>query len=327
MRYDQLMAMEWDGQYHALQWMFLFFSYSILGWCWEPFYQSVLERKLVNRGFLYGPCIPLYGAGATLCLMATMPFKSRWWMVMLIGMVVATVLEEVTGRVMESLFDVRYWSYENYPGNIDNFICIPATLLWGGFALLAMYVLNVPFERLLYHLPVSYVGAFVAVVSLLFVIDITVSVRDALDFKEILFRMANTKKRLGYMRKRLDVMIAFYDRDHKYMAKIRMGITSPIITLKDALRSVKERLEVLNEIRLEKQERQEMLEEPLKELDDLKQAYMEEEVTVKHYSDRIKRYLNRLLHSHPRAYVKKVGGYVKEKAVSFKQYISGREKE
>ncbi len=43
-----------------------FIIYSFLGWIYETFYCTVHEKAWENRGFLYGPCIPLYGVGATL---------------------------------------------------------------------------------------------------------------------------------------------------------------------------------------------------------------------------------------------------------------------
>ena len=43
---------------------FLYFIvYSILGWCMETVYCSILERRFVPRGFLYGPMCPIYGVG------------------------------------------------------------------------------------------------------------------------------------------------------------------------------------------------------------------------------------------------------------------------
>ena len=50
---------------YAVTDLFLYFIfYSFLGWVMETCYCSICERRLVPRGFLYGPICPIYGAGA-----------------------------------------------------------------------------------------------------------------------------------------------------------------------------------------------------------------------------------------------------------------------
>ena len=51
-------------QYSVDQWILLFFLYSFAGYLWEVAYVSLRSRKLVNRGFLFGPILPIYGFGA-----------------------------------------------------------------------------------------------------------------------------------------------------------------------------------------------------------------------------------------------------------------------
>ena len=55
--------------YTPLQWLLIFFVYSVLGWVWESCYVSVKSKRWVNRGFLYGPLCPIYGSGAVLILL------------------------------------------------------------------------------------------------------------------------------------------------------------------------------------------------------------------------------------------------------------------
>lgn len=49
----------------------IFFIYSIGGWFMESIRGWIITKKFVNRGFLIGPCLPVYGWGLvllTLCL-------------------------------------------------------------------------------------------------------------------------------------------------------------------------------------------------------------------------------------------------------------------
>ena len=50
--------------YSAAQWLLVFYLYCMLGWCFESTVVSVGQRRLVNRGFLRGPMLPIYGFGA-----------------------------------------------------------------------------------------------------------------------------------------------------------------------------------------------------------------------------------------------------------------------
>ena len=87
--------------YFASQWILFFFLYSFMGWVWESCYVSLKERRLVNRGFMHGPFLPLYGSGAVIVLFCTMTVQDHVVLVFLLGMAGATALEFVTGVVME----------------------------------------------------------------------------------------------------------------------------------------------------------------------------------------------------------------------------------
>ena len=54
--------------YTWIQWLFFFFFYSFFGWCFESTYVSLHEKRFVNRGFIRGPFLPLYGTGALMML-------------------------------------------------------------------------------------------------------------------------------------------------------------------------------------------------------------------------------------------------------------------
>ena len=113
------------------QWVLLFFLYSVLGWVWESCYVSLKSRQWVNRGFLHGPWLPIYGSGAIVILLLTLPARGRPARIFLLGMVGATVLEYVTGAVMERLFHMRYWDYADKPLNVNGHICLPVSICWG----------------------------------------------------------------------------------------------------------------------------------------------------------------------------------------------------
>lgn len=119
-----------------------FFFYSFVGWIWESSYVSILTKRLTNRGFLTGPMLPIYGIGAVVMLCATYPVQSSDVGIFLLGLIAATMLEYVTGVVMEALFQVRYWDYSDKKFNIQGHICLSSSLAWGVFTLLLIRVVH-----------------------------------------------------------------------------------------------------------------------------------------------------------------------------------------
>ena len=78
--------------YTTGQWVLLFFFYCFCGWVWESCYVSACKRQWVNRGFLHGPLLPIYGSGAIIILFVTLPVEQDLRLVFLLGMIAATVL-------------------------------------------------------------------------------------------------------------------------------------------------------------------------------------------------------------------------------------------
>ena len=135
-------------EYTLSQWLLFFYIYCFFGWVWESTYVSVCQRKLVNRGFLKGPWLPIYGSGAICILVVTIPVRGNIPAMCIVGMVSAAVLEYVTGYVMERLFRVRYWDYTGKFLNINGYICLASVLCWGVMTILVVDVIHVRIEQM-----------------------------------------------------------------------------------------------------------------------------------------------------------------------------------
>ena len=125
--------------YTWIQWLFFFFFYSFFGWCFESTYVSLHEKRFVNRGFIRGPFLPLYGTGALMMLIVSMPFQDNLILTYVAGCVGATVLEYITGVLMETLFKVRYWDYSDKKFNINGYICLGSSIAWGFLTIFAYH--------------------------------------------------------------------------------------------------------------------------------------------------------------------------------------------
>ena len=199
--------------YSLSQWLFFFYFYCFFGWCFESTYVSVCERRLVNRGFLRGPFLPLYGSGAIMMLVVSSPFQDSLPLVFLVGCVGSTVLEYVTGVVMEALFKVRYWDYSHKKFNFKGYICLESTIAWGFLTIVMTEWLHKPVEYFVLGIPEAVLSAVVTVFTVLLSADFALSFKAALDLRDVLVKMEDTKKELMRIRKRLDVIIAVAGED------------------------------------------------------------------------------------------------------------------
>lgn len=80
--------------YTVDQWVLLFFFYCLCGWTWESCYVSFCQFHWVNRGFLQGSLLPVYGSGSIIILLFTLPMKNNLWLVFLLGMLAATAYRQ-----------------------------------------------------------------------------------------------------------------------------------------------------------------------------------------------------------------------------------------
>ncbi len=124
-----------------------FLIYSFAGWIFESIYCTVNAGKWSNRGFLYGPVCPIYGAGGvliTIVMNFVTPYLSGgvsvWWQVFLISFFGSAVLEYSVSLLLEKLFHAYWWDYSNLPLNLNGRICLPAATLFGLGGLFIIYV-------------------------------------------------------------------------------------------------------------------------------------------------------------------------------------------
>lgn len=158
--------------YYIINW---FFIYSFLGWVWESCYVSVKSKKLVNRGFINGPFCTIYGFGAVSVYLILKDFDQNLLVLYIGGVLVATVLEYITGWLMETIFHTRWWDYSKKKCNLHGYICLGSSLAWGVFTVLLFEVFH-PFVEWLTNLyPVSIGKIAVSVVAVLYSADFVAS--------------------------------------------------------------------------------------------------------------------------------------------------------
>lgn len=161
----------------------------MIGWVWESIYESILNKKILNRGFLNGPYIPIYGFGGTAILVFLQRFQApilsgRTAAIFLIGAVGASTLEYLTSYVLEKCLNARWWDYSNYPLNVNGRICLIATVFWGVVAVVAIDLLNPWLLKTYAKFSHDSVLIFVSVMSTLILVDLGITINSLLDLRK-----------------------------------------------------------------------------------------------------------------------------------------------
>ncbi|MDY3919497.1 MAG: hypothetical protein SOZ59_10945 [Candidatus Limivivens sp.] len=212
-------------RYSFVQWILFFYFYCFCGWIWESCYVSVLKKHWVNRGFLHGPLLPIYGFGAVCVLWVTIPARESIPLVFLLGMTGATILEYLTGELMERLFNVRYWDYSNHRFNVKGHICLACSIGWGFFSVALIEVIHAPVERLILRIPAAWAAVAAVLITAGFAADTVVSVREALDLKELLKKVTQNSQEFQRIQKRVDVLIAVVEDDkEKFRERLEQNL-------------------------------------------------------------------------------------------------------
>lgn len=224
-------------------WLFFFYFYCFLGWVWETCYVSVLKAKWVNRGFMRGPFLPIYGSGAVVVLIFTLPFRTNAGLVFLVGMMSATLLEYFTGVAMEKMFHVRYWDYSSQRWNLNGHICVTSSLAWGAFSMILTLYGHTPVERFALRMNGNLLEVIVFVLTVYISIDMAESVREAFNLKEVLLSLEESSEEFRRIQKRFEIASAFYGGELKERSEAGLR------KINSALESGKEMYDKLGESR------------------------------------------------------------------------------
>jgi uncharacterized membrane protein len=161
--------------------LFLVFSlYSFFGWLCESVYCSLSSGKFINRGFLTGPFCPVYGAGGILVVSVLSPFHSRPVFLFFMAVLLTSLLEYLTGIVLEMLFHAKYWDYSGNRFNFQGRVCLKNSLLFGLMSVLTVLFLNPAAQRLLARIPGAALPFLTGALILYFTADTAVTVSETL---------------------------------------------------------------------------------------------------------------------------------------------------
>ena len=154
-----------------------FFIYSFIGWIIEVTLFLFETKEFVNRGFLNLPILPIYGFGAVLISLVYKDDDHHWFMIALIGGLLASSLELITSYALESVFNTRLWDYSAIKFNFQGRISLLSTILFMFGAVLIVKVINPVIEKKLRRLKYNVrLEVVLIVLSILTLVDCITSI-------------------------------------------------------------------------------------------------------------------------------------------------------
>ena len=230
--------------YAWYHWLTFFYIYCFFGWIFESTYVSLKQHHFVNRGFLRLPMLPLYGTGAVMMLWVSLPVKDNLLLVYCSGVVAATLLEYVTGYIMERLFKVRYWDYSSQKFNLHGYICLTSSIAWGFLTIFMTEIIHRPIERFVLNLPPSLEWCLLGIVSGCFVMDTIQSTREALSLAKTLESVSKLRADLEEMQVQLALLKAETEQNiENAKEELRAAVAENVEAHKEMVSARREALE------------------------------------------------------------------------------------
>ncbi len=140
-------------KYTIFEMILLFYVHSFFGWCLESAFATIQKKQFRNRGFITGPFCFIYGFTGFLLTFFFQELRMYPGYLFLQCTIVATAVEWFTGKTLEKLNHKKWWDYSDHKFNLDGYICLTYSLLWGTLGFLAVAVVNDFLIGFFEHLP------------------------------------------------------------------------------------------------------------------------------------------------------------------------------
>ena len=109
----------------------IYLVYSFLGWVGETVVATMKGRQFTNRGMASGPFCFVYGTAGVLLAVGLADLRTNWLALFAGSFLIATVVEWVTAKFLERVHHRRWWDYSGKKFNLDGYVCLQYSVLWG----------------------------------------------------------------------------------------------------------------------------------------------------------------------------------------------------
>ena len=167
---------------YELVWIFII--YAFIGWCTEVSYAALDRGIFVNRGFLNGPYCPIYGCGVVIVVAVLTPLKDNLLILFIGSFLLTSILEYITGYLLEKVFHNQWWDYSDKPFNIHGYVCLKFSIYWGLACTFIMDVLHPIIYKGITLMPHIVGMILICIIMTVFFVDCGITVATILKFNK-----------------------------------------------------------------------------------------------------------------------------------------------
>lgn len=154
----------------------MFFAMSLMGWLWEAGFHLVMSGSFVNRGFLHGPWLPIYGFGGVMILIVLNRLRKKPLLEFLGIILLCGCIEYGISWLLEQIYGgMRWWDYSDYLLNLNGRICAEGLLAFGFGGMFIVYILAPFLEGLFGRIPKKILVYICMVLMVIFCADLVYS--------------------------------------------------------------------------------------------------------------------------------------------------------
>ena len=154
--------------------MFIFIIYSFLGWFFESLRASIKQKRFINRGILNGPFGIVYGLAAVTISIAFFDTKNIF-LIFIGSTVYSSFIELAAGKLLEIFRFGRWWDYSKKKYNLEGYICLQSSLLWGLLGSIVLLVGNPLMDKFFHVFDYEILKIVVLSILILMIVDFIIS--------------------------------------------------------------------------------------------------------------------------------------------------------
>ena len=131
----------------------IYLVYSFLGWVAETVVATIRGGRFANRGAAAGPFCFIYGTTGVLLAVSFGDLRTEPVYLFFACMMAATVMEWITAKLLERLHRRKWWDYSGKKFNLNGYVCLQYSLLWGALGTASVLWGNNVLLQLCAHIP------------------------------------------------------------------------------------------------------------------------------------------------------------------------------
>lgn len=162
-----------------------FFVYCFIGWCYEVIWEVAIGNGFVNKGFLYGCYLPIYGFGTLILFFLLKKLQSKKILcgefnitpilVFVSIFFIASSFEYLISWIMEIVFQQRWWDYSSDILNINGRVCVRNSLILTTGAMVFLYGVQPVLTKLFSRIKSNILNIIASIILAIMIFDLVIT--------------------------------------------------------------------------------------------------------------------------------------------------------